>query len=142
MDATKEPGIRITGIVVEHLRFDDITIGQLPTTDHVFQIKIERRQIEGATVGEAVLHFFMKPKEGVESSFYFEADVAGRFETSGDDANMQLETFLKINGPAQLVPFLREIVANITFRSRHGVVLLPAINVIALVQREETAPQA
>ncbi len=141
MDESREPGIRLTSIVVEHLSFDDIRAGDRPPKDHLYNLAIERRSTEQAHIADVVLHFAMKPKDDDASSFQLTADVVGRFEADPGAPNMALPAFLKVNGPAFLVPFLREVVANITFRSRHGPVLLPAINVLALVQREDGAPK-
>jgi len=127
--------------VVEHLQFYDIRSGESIPKDHVVKLGIERRLTEGAVVAEVVLHFAIRPKGEEQSAFYLEVDLAGRFEQEAATQNMALEPFLKVNGPALLVPFLREVVANITFRSRHGVMLLPAINVAALVQRDEGVPK-
>jgi preprotein translocase subunit SecB len=141
VDETREPGIRLASIVIEHLHFDDIRAGDRPPNDHLYMLSIERRSTEQPNIGDAVLHFAMKPKDDEASTFQLTVDVVGRFEADPSNPNLGLETFLKVNGPALLVPFLREMVANITFRSRHGVVLLPAINVVALVQREDGAPK-
>jgi preprotein translocase subunit SecB len=56
---------------------------------------------------------------------------------------MDLNEFAKTNGPALVMPFVREIIANITARSRNGIVLMPPINVVALTERHaETATPA
>lgn len=141
MDETREPGIRLAGVVVEYIRFDDMRAGEARPKNLQFGLVIERRSGEAPNVAEAVLRFTLKPGEGDVSAFFLEVALAGRFEQDAENPNMPLEGFLRINGPALLVPFARELIANISTRSRHGLVLLPAINVVALVQRTESASQ-
>jgi len=141
VDETREPGIRLAGVVVEQIRFDDMKAGEMRPKNLQFGLLIERRPGETPSVAEAVLRFTLRPGEGDVSTFYLEIALAGRFEQDADNANMPLDAFLRINGPALLVPFARELIANVTARSRHGLVLLPAINVVALVQRTESAAQ-
>jgi preprotein translocase subunit SecB len=139
MDQTKEPGIHLVGVVVEHIRFDDIKAGSAKPKDLQFGITIERRPSD--TTGEVVLRWSVRPvaTAGEESSFSLDVAIAGRFQVDAANPNMPLEEFLRVNGPALLVPFAREAVANITSRSRHGVVYLPAVNVLSVVHRAEEA---
>jgi preprotein translocase subunit SecB len=66
-----------------------------------------------------------------------EISIAGRFEQDLSAPNMGLDEFCRVNGPTLLMPFVRELVLNLTVRSRHGPVILPPINVVDLVHREE-----
>jgi len=138
VDPTREPGIRLTNIIVEHLRFDDVAAGA-PKPAVQFAVHIERRLSESDPSGEVTVQFALRPEEGeTPQTFVLEVSLSGRFEADATAPNMQLEEFLKVNGPAMLMPFIRELVANVTTRSRYGTVLLPAINVVELVRREET----
>lgn len=62
--------------------------------------------------------------------------MTGRFEAIEQTPNLSLQEFATVNGPAIVMPFVREVVANITARSRNGIVLLPAMNVLALAERQ------
>lgn len=140
MDETKEAGIRVTGVVVEHLRFDDVPAGVERPKNLRYGFRIERRP--GELAAEAVLHLTISAGEGETSPFVLDVSMAGRFEQDAADANLPMDTFLRVNGPALVLPFVRELVANITVRSRYGLVLLPTLNVVALVQRLESAEKA
>ena len=135
MDERKEPGIRLAGIVVEHIRFDDLQAGEPKPKNLQIGLQIERRP--GPESSEAVLKWRVESAEEGATNFFLEVTIAGRFEVDSPNPNMPLDQFLRVNGPALVVPFAREVIANITARSRHGIVFLPAINVIAAVQQAE-----
>jgi preprotein translocase subunit SecB len=135
-DPTREPGIRTAGIVVDRIRFDDIEPGEPTFNTLDYKIAINRAAFEDPAAIEVTVVLFISPEQGVESRYSLEVAVTGRFETDTTAPNMPLSEFARYNGPAVVMPFVREIVANITARSRRGLVLLPAVNVQALVNRE------
>lgn len=136
MDTAKEPGILFLGVVVERIRFDDIPSGVAVPQDVQYQIGIQRREFDEGKTAEITLN--MRVFGGADvAKFNLEVSVSARFQPDEENANMALSEFLRSQAPALVMPFVRELVANITFRSRRGLVLLPPINVLALVQREE-----
>src|SRR4030066_1745065 len=58
----------------------------------------------------------------------FQLELTGIFEAIEGQENMGLEEFAKINAPALLIPFAREIISNITSRTPLPYLLLPPIN--------------
>lgn len=137
MDKEREPGIRLTGVVVERIRFDDLPAGANRPKELEYKFRIERRHGHDELSAEAVIHLAMRAADGVQSPFSLELSVAGRFEADAVSPNMRMQDYMRWNGPAAVMPFVREVVVNITARSRHGPVFLPAVNVVALVRREE-----
>jgi len=136
VDTAKEPGIIFLGVVVERIRFDDIPSGVSAPQDLQYQVGIQRRELQDPKAAEIILN--MRVFGGADvAKFNLEVSVSARFQPDESSANMPLSEFLKSQAPALVMPFVRELVANITFRSRRGLVLLPPINVLALVQREE-----
>lgn len=145
MDETKEPGIRPTGIVVERIRFDDIRLTDARPKNLRFAYRIERRRIDERQA-EVVIHHSLRSAPATEGQppegpFALDLSLAVRF-SADEDVEMALDEFLRFNGPAQVMPFVREMVANITVRSRHGLVLLPSVNVVALVRRDESTAES
>ena len=138
-DQAREPGIRLVGIVVERIRFDDIPAGGTRPKNLSYVARIERRRGTDGEFAEAVVHMVVKPAPPEDSLFLLEVSVAGRFELDKSAPNMPLDEFMRLNGPTIVIPFVREMVTNITARSRNGIVFLPAINVVELVRREEAA---
>ncbi len=63
--------------------------------------------------------------------------VAGVFRSTGD-GGMPLEEFAEVHAPAHLVPFVRELIANITTRSPLPTVRIGPINVVASVRKGGT----
>lgn len=66
------------------------------------------------------------------------AAVEGQFSVAeGQTPTVNLEGFAKLQAPAILMPFVREAIAMLTRGSRFGSVLLPPINVVAVVEEME-----
>jgi preprotein translocase subunit SecB len=143
VDQAKEPGIRLSGVAVDRIRFDDVAVGESIPKDLSFDFKIQRKFWESPAALDVTVSLRATPTpSSVSSSFSLELSMTGRFEPTEENPNMPLDTFAKHNGPAQVMPFVREFVANITARSRRGIVLLPSINIFALVAREDEAERA
>lgn len=53
-----------------------------------------------------------------------------------DEADIpRLEEFSKINAPALIFPFVREIIADLTLKTGYQPLLLPPINIVALISK-------
>lgn len=130
-------------MAVDRIRFDDVAVGEAIPKDLSFDFKIQRKFWEAPSALDVTVSLRAAPGLAApSSSFSLELSMTGRFESTEENSNMPLETFAKHNGPAQVMPFIREFVANITARSRRGIVLLPSINIFALVAREDDAEKA
>lgn len=152
VDKKQPPGIRFRGVVVDHIRFVDVPAGaQKPTRLH-YAIHVDTRAAD--TVAEVALTFRIvdekrvkertagKPLDGqVFEDFLIEVRVTGSFEPDAV-VNFPLDKFAKTNAVPLLTPFVREAVARITYSSRNGVVLLPPINVLALLEQSAAAEAA
>jgi preprotein translocase subunit SecB len=135
MDESRAPGILLTGIFAERIRFDDIPAGATKPDNLVFSIRIDRRRLSPQRADVAV-QLALRPREASSSAFLVDVTVVGQFETDPTDGNMTLDDFVRVNGPAIVMPYVREVVSSVTGRSRHGHVPLPPINVAALVAPE------
>jgi preprotein translocase subunit SecB len=137
-ERNNEPGIRFTGIAVDRVRFDDVHVGEKPPKDLSFEFAIRRKSWETPAAVDITVSVRAVPSDSEESPSHFslEVSVTGRFEAAEESPNVPLDQFAKFNGPAQVIPFVREFVANLTARSRRGLVLIPPMNVIALLERE------
>jgi|ERR1041385_3010443 preprotein translocase subunit SecB len=62
------------------------------------------------------------------------AAVSGVFRLIGRAPTVELQHFVRFNGPAILMPFVRECIATMTARGFFGQILLPPFNVHALMQ--------
>jgi preprotein translocase subunit SecB len=68
----------------------------------------------------------------------FSLDVVGIFSTIKGKENMLLEKFAKTNAPALLIPYAREIINDITSKSPLPTLIMPPINVIALLKKKKS----
>ncbi len=73
-------------------------------------------------------------KQKKDSPVRMKVVVEGIF--SGEDYK-QLKKFSKINAPAHLFPFVREIIGNSTIRANLPPLLLPPINLAAILTAEK-----
>lgn len=69
-------------------------------------------------------------KETPNPPFRLLVSASGYFK--GKDTNT-LEEFSKVQAPALIFPFIREIIANLTMRTGYPPVLIPPTNILALV---------
>ncbi len=152
VDKKQPPGIRFRGVVVDHIRFVDVPAGATKPARLHYAIHVDRRATE--TVADVALTFRIvdekrvkehtagKPLDGQSfDDFLIEVRVTGTFEPDGA-ANFPLTQFTNTNAVPLLTPFVREAVARVTYSSRNGVVLLPPINVLALLEQSAAAEAA
>lgn len=59
--------------------------------------------------------------------------LVGVFQRVGTTQSTDLLDFTRVGGPAILLPYLREALSSLTGRGYHGVLLLPPLNVLAMM---------
>lgn len=124
--------IRLLGVTVERVHFAD-TPTSARGRDLSVLWQIERRLSSDLAKASCALTISVYSKPG-DAAFLLDATLVGSFERDDEGEALTLEEFMRVNGPAQVVPFVREFVSNLTARSRAGVVMLPSVNLVALVQ--------
>ncbi|MEW6675463.1 MAG: protein-export chaperone SecB [Nitrospirota bacterium] len=67
-----------------------------------------------------------------EAPFSLKATVEGTFRGAEED----LKRFSRVHAPAHLFPFLREIISNITMRVNIPPLILPPINLLAILSKK------
>ncbi|HUP02151.1 MAG TPA: hypothetical protein VM737_11620 [Gemmatimonadota bacterium] len=60
--------------------------------------------------------------------------IEGQFTAFAEEPAVAIDEFSKRHAPVILMPFLRDAIASATARSRLGQLLIPPINVIALLE--------
>ncbi len=68
--------------------------------------------------------------------FYIFIKAIGFFSVKNKDDVSIFEEFSKVNAPAIIFPFVRETIADLTLKAGFSPLLLPPINIRALVARE------
>lgn len=135
-NATYHSGIQFTAVVVDRLVFSDLSPGEKKPASLEFSFGIRRTFYKEPDSVEVSFLVKIGPPAGTASRFALEADVTGRFERADTATGMTLEEFSKTNAPALVMPYAREVVTNITARSRHGTIFIPPVNVFAIVAQE------
>ena len=135
MEPNENPGIRFAGVKLRRLNF--AVRGDVPKELPAgLSFEIDAQLSEDKTELMLLLDvdvFGAVPKDK-RPDIDLNLRLVGKFEKTGE-GGMSLEEFAKHNGPAHLVPFARELIANITMRSPLPILNIGPINVIALVER-------
>jgi preprotein translocase subunit SecB len=132
----QSPGIHFSGVVVDRISFTDVAPSERKPDGLQFSFGIQRRHFENPDALEVTVIVRIAPRPGEAISFKLEAAVTGRFQKLDGPGVLSLEEFAKTNGPALVMPYVRELVTNISARTRHGTIIFPPVNVIALVADE------
>ena len=91
---------------------------------------------EGNSNTQLIATLTMKNEE--KEVLKLESTFIGIFSVDRENKNMDMEHYLKNNSPALMFPFIREHIATITQKSGVGPVLLPPINILALINQNNS----
>lgn len=69
-----------------------------------------------------------------ERDDYIAAHVVGRFRVIQPSPTVPIVNFVRLQGPAILLPFLRQAISGVTSNSYYGTYYLPMINVIEMMK--------
>jgi preprotein translocase subunit SecB len=111
-------------------------LGPIPVD---YDVKIERAFPDPQT---AVVRFGIEIFKSVPSSpFSVNVVYEGLFETE-EGGSESLATYAKYNALATLLPYIRETISSLTTKSGHAPLVIPPMNVQAMVDDLESEPQA
>jgi len=77
-------------------------------------------------------------KEKANIPFFIKIIYAGFFKFSDDFTKENIESFIRVNCPAIIFPYLRETVADVTRRAGFPPLHLPPVNFIKLSDKNST----
>jgi len=126
MKKTRQPGIRFDRVFLSKMKYD---LPKMPPDKFSYKLNF----INAYKIQKEGLIYTMT----VQLYDRFEFEVTGIFSTIKGQENLSLEKFAKVNAPALLLPFIREIISNITSRTPLPYLLLPPINVFALTKKSK-----
>ncbi|HEX9728602.1 MAG TPA: protein-export chaperone SecB [Gemmatimonadales bacterium] len=130
-------GLRFDWILVREVSFEDNLSEDDSTTLSNLQATVDLKTSvsDDHRSCRTYLKVMLKPAEGAAAPFVrLAAAVEGQFSIEGEATpSVAIDEFVRKQAPAILFPFLRQAVASATSTSRFGQVLLPPINVVALV---------
>ena len=134
MDRLKQPGINFDGVFLKDLHFTRAPNMPASDVDTSFDfrraISADKRQMNYEVTCE------MADKKG---GFNLHCSIIGMFSCIKGQENLDLETFAEINAPTLIFPYLREIITSITVRAGIQPVILPPMNVLAMMQDDNIA---
>jgi len=133
MDKNKQPGINFETCFVK-----EITFKREPLFSKKYDLDIKFNNTnyfnKEKTNCTTELQADIQDKNG---SFKIDITVIGIFSVNEDEQNMTLEHFIENNSMAMIFPYLREAIADITRRSGLNAVLLPPINIKAILDKKK-----
>jgi preprotein translocase subunit SecB len=133
VDRTKPPGIQVAQILLEHVQFshrDDFLSLPLSTPPVVgnVNVQVETGLSPDAKTGLVRVQVWTVPEN--KPIYNFRVSMTALVAVDQTAPNMPLNTYLAGPGAALLYPFVREVVADLTWRARFGPVWLSPTNVL------------
>src|SRR5438105_1563910 len=126
MTRHKESGFRFERLWLRELRFEDASDQQSAPSKRQLEMDFTVSAEVADDRSQAKVAVGVKVKPTGENDFtLLTATLEGLFVPTNDEAKNKLPAFAEQQASALLVPFLREIVANVTVRARGGGILLP-----------------
>jgi preprotein translocase subunit SecB len=134
MDRTKPPGIQIGQIFLEHVQFShrEDFLSLPPSTSVVVgnvNVQVETGLSPDAKTGLVRVQVWTVPEN--KPIYNFQVSMTALVAVDQAAPNMPLNTYLAGPGAALLYPFVRQVVADLTWRGRFGPVWLSPTNVLA-----------
>jgi len=134
MDSSKQPGIKFTGV---HLLSLEFKIKGKPEsmipTGLTFETKAELSEDGKALDLYMITDLFGDIEEPEKPPIDFNFVLHAGFEAA-EQENLSLAEFARRQAPAHLIPYVRELIANITTRSVLPTLNLGPINVISMIE--------
>jgi len=132
MDKTKQPGINFNAIfLVEEKFWRDHYV---PSDSEIqFNVEMSTNMQEHISSTQLKTTLIMKNEE--KEVLKLESTFVGLFSIDKEHENMEMEHYLKNHSPALMFPFIREHIASITQKSGIPPVLLPPINILAIINQ-------
>lgn len=134
MDKSKQPGISFDSIMlVKESFWRDYVVPENSKLD--FQIGMGWNHEDGEYFVEldTILTLIYEEKEVLK----LESTFVGVFSLIEERQNMDIQEYIKNYSPGLMFPYIREHISNITQKSGSKPILLPPINVIALINQSE-----
>lgn len=138
MDEKKQPGVNCTAIILKSSKFDrnpDISKKPKMVADLTLNVGLSEDKKKSTVVLGGVFKFL-----GEADKPFAEAAVefVGLFSIDEINPNMDLETFSNKNAPAIIFPYLRQHIHTLTLCSGMTPILLPPINILAVLEEKTT----
>jgi preprotein translocase subunit SecB len=133
MDKTKQPGIKFDAIILANISFD-----RKPEIPDNPDIKVNFVSVRNINDKKGIVKITTTIKMEKNDILYAELGMEhlGVFSIDVEE-NMNMEDFLKCGGPALMFPYIRECVTDITCKAGINPIVLPPMNIIAMLKDNE-----
>ncbi len=134
MDKDKQPGIKFNGIIlVKESFWRNYNIPDNPEVELNINMNTNDQEENYSTQ----LDITVLMKYDNTDVLKLETSFVGQFSIEDKQQNMNITNFLDNHSPALMFPFIREHIAMITQKAGVGPVLLPPINILALIKQNK-----
>ena len=135
MDKTKQPGIEFNGIILSEISFkrDAILTVGLDVVVNFSSV----RNIDGEK-GTLIIDTDLKLLKNEKVFVNLLTKHVGLFSLD-DNPNLNMDEFLKCHAAALVFPYIRESISDITCKAGMNPVILPPMNIIALLKDKEVS---
>jgi len=131
MDKDKQPGIRFESIMLVKEEFwRDLSVPENAISDLKIGMEWGNKNNNYNVEITTALRLINEEKEVLK----LECTFVGVFSVIESNENMNIEDFIKNNSAAIMFPYIREHISMITQKSGVKPILLPPINVTALIK--------
>lgn len=134
MDKNKQPGINFIGIMlVQEKLWRDYNIPDELEISFDIEMTWDEQGGEYATELTSLLLLLYKEKPVLT----LESKFVGLFSIEPEAENMNIEDFIKSHSAGLMFPYIREHISAITQKAGVHPVLLPPVNIMALLKKSE-----
>ena len=138
MDTTKAPGIQIAQVFLERAEFshrEDFLALAPNTPADVSDMLLTMRCGTSNDHKRGIVRIRAQTKPEQRPLYNIDVEMTALVEVEEGKENMPLEQYVRTSGPAMVYTFVRQMVADLTWRGRFGPVWLNPVNLIALTEQ-------
>ncbi len=141
MDKSRDPGI-----ITESIMLIDADFKRQPIAPKNVHTEVQLSYY-GSCVSETHARGTMKvdvkgtnkQESSDEEVFTARLTFVGVFRQDTKNPNMELDVFIKNHAPGHIFPYAREFVTSLSYRSGLPIIILPPVNMAALIQADMKA---
>lgn len=131
MDKSKQPGIKFNGIILVKELFErEADVPEDSELKFNFVSKVSQQAEEYNLHLLTEIKLIYEEKEVLLLNSYF----VGHFSTIPGEENMDIDEYMESNAVGLMFPYVREHISSITQKAGISPILLPPINVMAIIK--------
>jgi len=136
MNKSQQPGINTESIMLIKCTFDRYPVHPQRMSTKIDLAYNSNMVDDNCAQGELSLHVEGHSAEELGNGLVFSADInfVGVFSALTSESNLPLDDFIKNQAPAHIYPYAREFLTSLSARSGMPPVILPPINIAAILE--------